>query len=171
MSIETKSVSNPVVRDSEISSKRNIWSKTQGSATGNKDGQFSSFWDKAFVGAQKLFGIDAAERNALSKSEDLEAEEERRHDTEWRSENRGLNSTPGFGNRSFSRIATSIRRESSNELPSMAPADRSMKQRLERSAVDDDWHERRIMDIRADEDSNLLSTHVFISVDIIFESL
>jgi len=154
MSIETTSVSNPVVRDSEISSKRNAWSKTQGSATGNKDGQFSSFWDKAFVGAQKLFGIDTAERNALSKSEDLEAEEERRHDTEWRSENRGLNSTPGFGNRSFSRIATSIRRESSNELPSMAPADRSMDQRLERSAVDDDWHESRIMDIRADEDSN-----------------
>ena len=154
MSIETKSVSNPVVRDSEISSKRNIWSKTQGSETGNKDGQFSSFWDKAFVGAQKLFGIDAAERNVLSKSEDLEAEEERRHDTEWRSENRGLNSTPGFGNRSLNRIAISIRRENSNELPSMAPAGRSMDQRLERSAVDDDWYERRIMDIRADEDSN-----------------
>ena len=154
MSIETKSVSNPVVRDSEISSKRNNWSKTQGSATGNKDGQFSSFWDKAFVGAQKLFGIDAAERNALSKSEDLEAEEERRHDTELRSENRGLNSTPDFGNRSLNRIATSIRRENSNELISMAPADRSMDQRLERSAVDDDWYERSIMDIRADEDSN-----------------
>ena len=154
MSIETKSVSNPVVRDSEISSKRNNWSKTQGSTTGNKDGQFSSFWDKAFVGAQKLFGIDAAERNALSKSEDLEAEEERRHDTEWRSENRGFNSTPGFGNRSLSRIATSIRRENSNELPFMVPADRSMDQRLERSTVDDDWYERCIMDIRADEDSN-----------------
>ena len=154
MSIETKSVSNPVVRDSEISSKRNIWSKTQGSATGSKDGQFNSFWDKAFVGAQKLFGIDAAERSALSKSEDLETEEERRHDTELRSENRGLNSAPDFENRSLNRIATSIRRENSNELLSMMLADWSMDQRLERSAVDDDWYERRIMDIRADEDAN-----------------
>ena len=154
MSIETKSVSNPVVRDSEISSKRNIWSKTQGSATGSKDGQFNSFWDKAFVGAQKLFGIDAAERSTLSKSEDLEAEEERRHDTEMRSENRGLNSTPDFENRSLNRIATSIRRENSNELLSMVLADWSMDQRLERSAVDDDWYERRIMDIMANEDAN-----------------
>ena len=154
MSIETKSVSNPVVRDSEISSKRNIWSKTQGSATGSKDGQFNSFWDKAFVGAQKLFGIDAAERSELSKSEDLETEEERRQDTELRSENRGLNSAPDSEYRSLNRIATSIRRENSDELLSMMLADWSMDQRLERSAVDDDWYERRIMDIRADEDAN-----------------
>ena len=154
MSIETKSVSNPVVRDSEISSKRNIWSKTQGSATGSKDRQFNSFWDKAFVGAQKLFGIDAAERSALSKSEDLEPEEERRHETELRSKNRGLNSAPVFENRSLNRIATSILKENSNELLSMMLADWSIDQRLERSAVDDDWYERRIMDIRADEDAN-----------------
>ena len=154
MSIETTSVSNPMVRESEIGSKRNAWSETQGSARGNKDGQLSSFWDKAFVGAQKLFGIDTAERKQLSKREDLEIEEERRHDSERRSENRGLNSTPGFGNPSFSRIATSIRRESTNELPSMAPADRSMVKHLDRSASDDDWHQRRLADRRVEEDSN-----------------
>ncbi len=154
MSIESTSVSNPVVREKELGSKRNGWGETHGSATGSKDGQLGSFWDKAFAGAQKLFGIDTAVRNDLHNNEDsIVAEEERLADEERRFENRRLNSAPSIGNTSFSRIATSIRREGSNELPSMAPVDQSMSQQMERSINNDELNQRRIQKTRIEEDA------------------
>lgn len=67
MSIEPASVSNPVVRDNENGSLRMAGNGTQGSATGRKEGQFGSFWEKAVYGAQKLFGIERSSTDGLEE--------------------------------------------------------------------------------------------------------
>ncbi len=154
MSIEQTSVSNPVVRENEISSKRSAWSETQGSATGSKDGQLSSFWDKAFLGAQKLFGIEKAGRSDLSKNEEsLREEEEYRDRADNRLDNRRLDTTPGFGNSGFSRISVSIRREGPPELPELAPVQRLGDKRTEMSNARDKWADQRVEDSRLENDA------------------
>ena len=55
MSIDPTSGPIPAARHENSGSSENRRSESQGSATGSKDGQFSSFWDRAVTGAQKLF--------------------------------------------------------------------------------------------------------------------
>ena len=74
MSIDPTSVPIPVARNENSGSSENRRSESQGSATGSKDGQFSSFWDRALTGAQKLFSraslfeSDRSEKNASQES-------------------------------------------------------------------------------------------------------
>ena len=74
MSIDPTSAPIPVARNENSGSSENRRSESQGSATGSKDGQFSSFWDRALTGAQKLFSraslfeSDSSEKNASQES-------------------------------------------------------------------------------------------------------
>ena len=74
MSIDPTSAPIPVARNENSSSSENRRSESQGSATGSKDGQFGSFWDRALTGAQKLFSraslfeSDRSEKNASQES-------------------------------------------------------------------------------------------------------
>lgn len=77
MSIEPASVSNPVMRDNENGSLRKAGNGTQGSATGRKEGQFGSFWDKAVYGAQKLFGIERPSTDGIEERDSDEESKER----------------------------------------------------------------------------------------------
>lgn len=156
MSIEQTSVSNPVVRENEIGSKRSAWSETQGSTTGSKDGQLSSFWDKAFIGAQKLFGIDTVTRNDLRESEEsLIEEKERKSVAERRFESRRLNATPGFGNSGFGSLSASIRRENQSELPARAEVAKIADDRSEISRAEERLQDQRVQDSREEQDELL----------------
>ncbi|MDG2253979.1 MAG: hypothetical protein P8L49_03390 [Opitutaceae bacterium] len=80
MSIETTSVSRLVIRDNDNGSLHSTGGGTQGSATGSKEGQFGSFWDKAVFGAQKFFGMerssnDDSEASGLDNGDDPSGEE------------------------------------------------------------------------------------------------
>ena len=75
MSIDPTSAPIPVARNENSSSSENRRSESQGSATGCKDGQFGSFWDRALTGAQKLFSraslfeSNRSEKNASQESD------------------------------------------------------------------------------------------------------
>ncbi len=121
MSIESNSVSNPVVRENENSSRPAVWSGTQGSATGSKDGQFGSFWDKALTGAQKLLGIETSSRERIDDSDQSDKEEKARSDRQWdRLESKSFEATPGFGSSGFGRLSLSLRRDRLPPLPAAA---------------------------------------------------
>lgn len=77
MSIDPTSGPIPAARHENSGSSENRRSESQGSATGSKDGQFSSFWDRAVTGAQKLFSKASLfdnERNEDSVSQNGDSE-------------------------------------------------------------------------------------------------
>jgi len=77
MSIDPTSGPIPAARHENSGSSENRRSESQGSATGSKDGQFSSFWDRAVTGAQKLFSKASLfdnERNEDSVSRNGDSE-------------------------------------------------------------------------------------------------
>ncbi len=165
MSIEPTSVSNPVVRENENSTKRNVWSDPQGSATGSKDGQFSSFWDKALIGAQKLLGLESSSKRASSDSIESSEDEESEHRTKDRFETRRLGSLPGFGNSGFGRSPSSLRSNQLPPLPRSSESNRSPdpstltqvdreEQAHAKVARSEDRHEgARVSDLDEEEDS------------------
>lgn len=117
MSINTTSVPNPVVRENDISSKHNAWSETQGSATGSKDGQFSSFWDKAFTGAQKLFGIEATPNETIESDEEPSRKDEYRGRANEKShDERRLSTGLEIRNSRLRRLSISIKQDDFPEL-------------------------------------------------------
>jgi len=155
MSIESTSVPNPVVREIENNSRRNAWSETQGSGTGSKDGQFSSFWDKAFTGAQRLLGIDSSSNQETIEGEGLEVEnQERKHAQRKRFAEKRLDATPGFGSSGFHRLTASLRRESPPGLAMLSSSDRLKGLSSESSSsLDEAYREDRLRESAAIEEN------------------
>ena len=118
MSIDPTSAPIPVARNENSSSSENRRSESQGSATGSKDGQFGSFWDRAMTGAQKLFSraslfeSDRSEKNAPQESGS------KAKNTTFECENDIFSVVPGFassGLHRFSSAFTSYIREDARE--------------------------------------------------------
>ena len=118
MSIVPTSAQIPVARNENSSSSENRRSESQGSATGSKDGQFGSFWDRALTGAQKLFSraslfeSDRSEKNAPQESGS------KAKNTTFECENDIFSVVPGFassGLHRFSSAFTSYIREDARE--------------------------------------------------------
>ena len=131
MSIEPASVSIPVVRENDNGSPRNVGSETQGSATGRKEGQFGSFWDKAVFGAQKLFGYEQSSQDGFEE-ESIDKDEESTRDesvSKGRSE-QGLGGPVGLANRGFSALSQTVRREGMGGMTAFGATERSFEPTL-----------------------------------------
>ncbi len=122
MSIEPSSASKPVMRDNESISREIPWINTQGSASGLKDGHFSSFWDNAVNSSQKLLD------RQTDQNED-DGEESSRRDYESRNANdkaNSLSSIPGFAGTSLTRARFSLQNGIFSDLPEFRTTDRSV---------------------------------------------
>ena len=129
MSIEPTSVSNPVMRENDNGSLHGMGGRTQGSATGRKEGQFGSFGDKAVFGAQKLFGIERSSSGGLDESGLENDDNSPREDTY-------LENRPGAQQRLSSafagaglggRLSQTVRREVVANMPAFGSTDRGFE--------------------------------------------
>ena len=129
MSIEPTSVSSRVMRGNDNGSLHSMGGKTQGSATGRKEGQFGSFWDKAVFGAQKLFGmerssIDGLEERGLDNDEDSARED---NNPENRSGSQQRLSSVFAGAGLGRRLSQTVRHEVVGNMPAFGASDRSFE--------------------------------------------
>lgn len=116
MSIDPTSGPIPAARHENSGSSENLRSESQGSATGSKDGQFSSFWDRALSGAQKLFSkasLFDSERSEESASQERDAKP--RENAQSSGDTATLSVVPGFASSGIHRFssvfAPNIRRD------------------------------------------------------------
>ena len=131
MSIEPASVSNPVVRDNDNGSLRMVGNGTQGSATGRKEGQFGSFWDKAVYGAQKLFGIERPSADGIEERHSDEESNDGDESRPERSSETRLGRPVAWSQSRTAGLTGHLRREGGTSLPSFGDTDRSFEVRSE----------------------------------------
>lgn len=112
------------MRDNESISREIPWINTQGSASGLKDGHFSSFWDNAVSSSQKL--LDTENKNTEEDSDESSRENE---SLGLREKTRALSSTPGFASTSFSRSRLNVQTVSLSDLAEFGSTDRSFQKR------------------------------------------
>ena len=126
MSIVPTSAQIPVARNENSSSSENRRSESQGSATGSQDGQFSSFWDRALTGAQKLFSrVSLFESDRSEKNASQESDAKPKNATFERGNIDAFSVVPGFassGLHRFSSAFTSSIRRDAPEKRSLEPS-------------------------------------------------
>ena len=127
MSINPASASEPAMRETDSSSNQRNWSLLQGSRTGSKEGQFSSFWENAVRGAQKLLGLEKTNNQETEPKEEDRTEKDRREDAKMGD---GLNTVSGFSGSRFG-ISLSMGRESMGVLPRFGRIEQSRRETID----------------------------------------
>ena len=132
MSIDPTSAPIPVARNENSGSNENRRSESQGSATGSKDGQFSSFWDRALSGAQKLFSkasLFDSDKNEESASQNREAKPMER--TFDRGDAATLSVVPGFGSPGFHRFSSAFASHIRSDSPERSSSEPTVSEQTD----------------------------------------